>query len=68
MTPAYFAQVHSTYIENWSDALYSLSISQIDIPLSLLDTIDFGTNITLLRNHSKKDWKSIFFANYNAVN
>jgi hypothetical protein len=60
MTPAYFAQVHSTYIENWSDALYSLSISQ--------DTIDFGTNITLLRNHSKKDWKSIFFANYNAVN
>jgi hypothetical protein len=47
MTPAYFAQVHPTYIENWSNGLYSLSIPQIDIPLSLQDTIDFGTNLTV---------------------
>ena len=34
MTPAYFAQVCPTYIENWSDALVALSIPQTDIPLS----------------------------------
>lgn len=33
MTPAYFAQVCPTYIENWSDALVALSIAQTDIPL-----------------------------------
>lgn len=33
MTPAYFAKVRPTYIENWSDALLRLSIRQTGIPL-----------------------------------
>lgn len=38
MTPAYFAQVSPTYIENWSDALVELSIPQTDIPLTPAET------------------------------
>jgi hypothetical protein len=40
MTPAYFALVSPTYIENWNPVLYTLSIPQIDIPLSLREAID----------------------------
>ena len=47
MTPAYFARVSPTYIENWNPVLYTLSIPQIDIPLSLREAIDLGTNITI---------------------
>jgi len=47
MTPAYFTQVCPTYIENWNSALYTLSIPQIDIPLSLQDAIDLRTNLTI---------------------
>lgn len=47
MTSTYFNQVYPTYIENWKGDLYSLSIPQIDIPLSLQDTIDLASNIAI---------------------
>lgn len=45
MTPAYFAQVRPTYLENWPERLRSLSIRQIDIPLSLAEGRALGSNI-----------------------
>lgn len=42
---SYFDKVSPTYIENWPRELCSLSIAQVDIPLSLQEARDLGTNI-----------------------
>jgi len=51
MTPAYFAKVRPTYIENWSGGLCRLSIPQDAVPLSLDEARAFG-----LRNRKFGRW------------
>jgi hypothetical protein len=55
MTPEYFARVSPTYIENWGNGLYDLSIRQIDIPLSLQEANIFGRQIGKYRTWFKPD-------------
>ena len=45
MTATYFDIVTPTYIENWPPAVCSLSIAQIDVPLTLDDAKRLGANI-----------------------
>lgn len=54
----YFEQVRPTYIENWSPALASLSVAQVDVPLSKQDAISLGCSIT--------DWGEVFRQRYPA--
>ena len=41
----YFELVKPTYIENWPNALCSLSLAQVDVPLTLDEAKALGTNI-----------------------
>jgi len=45
MSDAYWDTVVPTYIENWPAALCSLSIPQVDVPLTVDDARRLGTNI-----------------------
>lgn len=45
MSLSYWDIVLPTYIENWPQALYALSIAQIDIPLTIDDARRLGSNI-----------------------
>ncbi len=45
MTPGIFAQRVLTYIENWDERLYALSIPQVDIPLTLRQAHALGSNL-----------------------
>lgn len=42
MTPAYFALVRPTYIENWPPALHALSVPHRDLPLTLAEARALG--------------------------
>jgi len=42
MTPAYFARVRPTYIENWPPALHALSVPHRDLPLTLAEARALG--------------------------
>lgn len=42
MTPAYFALVRPTYIENWPPTLHALSVPHRDIPLTLAEAHALG--------------------------
>ncbi len=45
MSKAYFDMVRPTYIEAWPAGLARLSIAQADVPLTLAEARDLGTNI-----------------------
>lgn len=53
---SYFDRVKPTYIEAWPQALCSLSLAQVDIPLSVEDAIALGTNILELYELFPKPW------------
>jgi len=50
MTPAYFALVRPTYIENWPPALYALSVPHRDLPLTLAEARALGARNPAFRD------------------
>lgn len=53
MTPDYFARVSPTYIENWGDELFDLSIRQVGISLSSQEANILGRQIGKYRTWFK---------------
>lgn len=41
----YFDMVKPTYIENWTAALYRLSIPQVDVPMTVVEAKALGSNL-----------------------
>ena len=44
--PAYFDMVKPTYLENWPLALRVLSVDQVDVPLTVKEAGDLGSNVS----------------------